>query len=153
MCMTSEQTHCTFIKIQPTWISDHSRFDFALGFESRDGFKCRPKVTTTSIPLTTTQALIDCPNLTKPNLPYGNWICSSSGKYCAFSCPSDFTKSKVCYGDLRKHILLEAAKNISSKYCSFTEKLLKQNYITKSSLLSKSSSFDCIYALSCYAKY
>ena len=97
MCMTSEQTHCTFIKIQPTWISDHSRFDFALGFESRDGFKCRPKVTTTSIPLTTTQALIDCPNLTKPNLPYGNWICSSSGKYCAFSCPSDFTKSKVCY--------------------------------------------------------
>ena len=95
MCMTSEEKHCTFIKIQPTWISDHSRFDFALGFESRDGFKCRPKLTTTSIPSTTTQVHIDCPSLTKPNLPYGNWICSSSGKYCAFSCPNNFTKSKV----------------------------------------------------------
>ena len=30
---------------------------------------------------------------------------------------------------------------------------VKQHYVTKSSLLSKSSSFDCIYALSCYAKY
>lgn len=95
MCMTSDQSHCTFIKTQPTWISDHARFDFTVGFEARDGFKCRPKASTTTVPSTTSETMVTCVDLPKPNLPYGEWICSDAAKYCSFACPSDFTKSKV----------------------------------------------------------
>ena len=95
MCMTSDQSHCTFIKTQPTWISDHARFDFTVGFESRDGFKCRPKALTTTLPSTTSGTMVTCVDLQKPNLPYGEWVCSDEAKYCSFACPSDYTKSKV----------------------------------------------------------
>jgi hypothetical protein len=86
---------CAWVKIEPQWLTEFRRFDFELGFENRDGFKCRPTIppTTTSNPITTTGPK-SCDNLEQPELPYGYWACSGTNKYCSFSCPSGFKRNK-----------------------------------------------------------
>ena len=83
--------------MEPKWLTEFRRFDFEPGFESRDGFKCRPTLpptTTTSVSTTTTAGPRTCLELQTPSLPYGIWACSITNKYCSFSCPREFRRNK-----------------------------------------------------------
>lgn len=65
LCLT-EEDHCTFIKVQPSWLTDARRFDFALGFETRDGFKCKEIAPTQPPTTTTTPEITSCDALPMP---------------------------------------------------------------------------------------
>jgi len=94
LCLT-EDDHCTFIKVQPSWLTDVRRFDFALGFETRDGFKCKQRPTTTPVITTTAPPIQSCDSLPLPGLPWGSWVCSVASNYCTFTCPENFKRNKT----------------------------------------------------------
>ena len=71
-CLCVSKTHCTWVKMEPKWLTEFRRYDFEPGFELRDGFKCRPTVSTTTATTnslsTTTAGPATCLTMTPPRL-------------------------------------------------------------------------------------